>query len=79
MTLKDFLGILTNVVGVSIVGALSASLVVVFFYNLYLYMKARATGASVTDEKKYILMGILALFIVFSLAGIIAAITGLFK
>lgn len=79
MTLKDFLAVLTNYVGVSIVGALSALLVVVFFFNLVRYLFARSTGAPLSDEKKYMAMGIFALFIVFSLAGIIALITGLFK
>lgn len=79
MTLKDLLNSLTNFIGGSVVAALSGAVVVVFFVGLINYMSARATGSAANDEKKYMIMGLFALILVFSLAGILAAIIGLFK
>ena len=79
MTLKDYIDALTNFIGISVVGFLSACVLVAFFWGLIRYLWVRATGARYEDEKGYLFKGIIAVFVVFSISAIIAAILGLFK
>ena len=72
-TQATFASVVTALVGLLnlLVWLLSGTALVIFLYGLVLYISNGASQKGNTDGKKFIMWGLVALFVIFSLGGIL--------